>query len=235
MVIHNEGIIPNRTKSLKRKLRKVLRIGVPGAFIGMRMRRWYTDDVQRLLAIDDLEGACIAHGIPFHTTPSINSTYTVDLFTQANADLGISLGNGYIGSKVFGIPRHGMINIHHELLPDYQNAQSVIWQLYNMSSNTGYTIHRIDRHIDTGDILARGMVPIAFMDSLRATVAHTYASLLTASADGLVNLLRSFDDRLAHATPQGPGHKYTTPTLRQYLRINRNYRRMHRAARAQEA
>jgi len=230
MVILNEGNGPNRATLVRRKLRKILTIGVFGAFIGKRMRRWYTEDVQQLLAIGDLEAICTANGIPFRTTPSINSTTTVDLFKEAKADLGVSLGNGYIGRKVFELPRNGMINIHHELLPAYQNAQSVIWQLYNMSSTTGYTIHRIDRQIDTGDILLSATVPVAFKNSLRETVAHTYASLLTASAHGLVKLLATFDHQLLAAIPQGRGQRYTTPSLWQFLRIVRNHRLLRQAS-----
>jgi folate-dependent phosphoribosylglycinamide formyltransferase PurN len=37
-----------------------------------------------------------------------------------------------------------MINIHHELLPEFLGAQSVLWQLHEGSTKTGFTIHRID-------------------------------------------------------------------------------------------
>ena len=164
--------------------------------------------------------------IPFFITPAINSEITRDLFAKAQADLGISLGNGYIGQRVFSIPKFGMINIHHEMLPEYQNAQSVIWQIYNKSPMTGYTIHKIDRHIDTGEILLKKEVPIIFKSSLRQTVSGTCASLLDASVRGLLQVLSDFEVFYGKAIPQGKGHTYTTPSFRQYLRIMRNFREL---------
>ena|ERR1700730_1743036 len=65
---------------------------------------------------------------PIHRVDGINSDGTVEIFTAA---LGLSLGNGYISKRVFSIPKFGMINVHSERLPEYQNAQSVIWPIYN--------------------------------------------------------------------------------------------------------
>ena len=87
-----------------------------------------------------------------------------------NVDLAISLGCSYISSKIFNIPKYGMINIHHEILPEYQNAQSVIWQLFNNSNKTGYTIHKITKKIDDGPILFKKERDIIISDTLRKTL-----------------------------------------------------------------
>jgi len=208
---------------LKKKLRKVLRIGPLGALIGYRMRRWYGADLKALAAIEDIAEVCERLGIDLVTTPAVNHPETVEALRASNTDIAVSLGNGYIGSKVFGVPRSGMINIHHEILPDYQNAQGVIWQLYNDSTETGYTIHRIDKGIDTGAIIHQGKVPIQFQESLGATVTHTMKTVLDTSALGLCTVLADLPAHLAQARSQGPGAKWTTPTFWQFLRIRRNH------------
>jgi methionyl-tRNA formyltransferase len=119
-----------------------------------------------------------------------------------------------------------MINIHHEELPAYQNAQSIIWQLYNNSSNTGYTIHKIDRHIDTGGILFKEVVPITFKQNLESTVSFNYSVLWKKSSEGLVKLLENFESYFEKSIPQGQGKSYTTPSLKQYLKILRNFKKM---------
>src|SRR3712207_8581825 len=45
------------------------------------------------------------------------------LVKSADAALGLSLGNSYISSRIFTLPTYGMLNIHGEVLPDFQNAQ----------------------------------------------------------------------------------------------------------------
>lgn len=219
---------PNRKRQLSKKIRKTLRIGLLGAINGIRMRRWFNDGFTRYKPIGELEDICRSNGIPFRQTPFVQSGETVELFREARADVGISLGNGYIGRKVFSIPRYGMINIHHELLPAFQNAQSIIWQIYEMSATTGYTIHRIDRTIDTGDILCQEKVAIRFGRTLEETVGRTSAGLLEASAAGLVRVLSDFEGHLRNARPQGPGRSFTTPSFLQFLRMLRNHDRLRR-------
>jgi len=119
-----------------------------------------------------------------------------------------------------------MLNIHHELLPEYQNAQSIIWELYNGSTITGYTIHKIEKTIDTGAIVYRESLPIIFRDTLADTVAFNYARLYDASAIGLINVLLDFEKYYNTAEPQGKGTKYTTPSFFQFRKIEKMYKKL---------
>ncbi len=226
MVIFNEGGVVNKRKYYGRILRKVFSIGLLGALNGIRMRKWYNVQIQDYMPIQDMEEVCRQYNIPFYKVSTINSDETIGLFEKANADLGLSLGNGYIGKKIFSIPHFGMLNIHHELLPEYQNAQSVIWQIYNGSSKTGYTIHKINAQIDTGDILYREDTSILFKDTLSDTVSTTYVSLHNLSSKGLLKVLDNFEEYYNKARPQGKGKKYTTPNIWQYIKILFNFKKL---------
>lgn len=226
MVIVAEGQSGSKKKKLKRTIKKIFKIGVLGALNGIRMRKWYGELAAPYTNITDIRDTCKEHNIPYHSVPTVNSPETHKLFSDAAADIGISLGNGYIGKKVFSKPKYGMINIHHEILPDYQNAQSIIWQIYNNSKHTGYTIHKIDKNIDTGDILLKEHIDINFQESLPLTVAVTSADLLKASLKGLIKVLSNWDYYNENAQPQGTGNHYTTPTFSQYLKIQRNFSRL---------
>ena len=143
---------------------------------------------------------------------------------EATADLGISLSNSYISKKVFSIPGNGMINIHGEILPAFQNAQSVIWQIYEGNSVTGYTIHRIDNKIDTGDIIKQEEIPIIFKETLELTVRYTVDEILRRAGAGLVDVINNTDYYLGHSVPQGKGKSYTTPSFWQFTRMKRKFR-----------
>jgi methionyl-tRNA formyltransferase len=145
----------------------------------------------------------------------------------ANADLGISLGNGYIPSTVFSLPRYGMLNLHGEELPAYKNAQSVIWQIYNESCQTGYTIHEVSKGIDAGRILKQELFPIEFKASLGDTVAFNCAQILKRSVSGMIEVLANFKEYRDNAKEQKGGGSYTTPSFLQFVRIFRNYRRLY--------
>ena len=222
-VIFNQGMVKSRYKKMIQKAKKLLKIGLFGALNGIKMRKWYQQDLSAYLQINNLEGICRDNRIPFHKTERINSEQTETLFKNANAEIGLSLGNGYIAKKVFSILPFGMINIHHELLPNYQNAQSVIWQIYNGSKNTGYTIHKINEKIDAGEILFQEAFPIQFKETFASTVSATYALLIKQSAEGLVRVLKSYETFLKSAKTQGHGQTYTTPSFRQYLKMKSQF------------
>lgn len=223
-VIVSRGILLNKNKFYKNKLKKMLKIGFFGTINGIRMRKWYNENLLKIQPIESLEKQCVALKIPYYVVNSTNSDETQELFKQANATVGLSLGNGYIAKKIFSIPKYGMINIHHEQLPQYQNAQSIIWQIFNNSRETGYTIHKIDSKIDTGEILFQENITINFQKTLSETVTKTLANLQNASAKGLVKVLENFQEYFTNATPQGTGNHYTTPSFLNYIKMVKNYK-----------
>lgn len=226
MVVVSRGVVVSRSKRYSRIIKKMGKIGIAGALNGMKMRKWYNEDIKQYSDTGDAEAFCKANNIPFSWVPATNSKDTQNIFKESGAVLGISLGNGFISTKVFTVPQYGMLNIHHELLPEYQNAQSIIWEIYNGSKQTGYTIHKISKEIDKGDILLKQPVPITFRETLADTVAFNYAKLYDESAVGLVKVLSDFNNYFSKAIPQGSGTHYTTPSFAQYSKIKKQFRRL---------
>lgn len=226
MIIYSEGARKDWKKYFKRKLRKTIKIGPLGALNGIRMRSWFKEGVREYLDIKDIKKQSEKYGIRYESTPSINCQRTIRLFQEADAKLGLSLGNGYISEAVFSIPKHGMINVHHEKLPEFQGAQSVIWQIYQESNVTGYTIHQIDKNIDSGEIIYSDEMPIDFKESLKDTVSYNYAKLYEESSGGLVDVLGDFSTYWENSEPQLGGRSYTTPSFWQYLKMVYNHRKL---------
>lgn len=220
-VVLAHGVSSGPSKRLRRRLAKTCRIGVLGALNGVRMRAWYREPPNR-----DLGELCHEAGIPFHESPFINCDETVRLFRDADADLGLSLGNGYIAERVFTIPCYGMINLHSEVLPRFQGAQSVIWPIYEGIAETGFTIHQVNRKIDGGDILRLEKWPIIFRDSLRATVEANLAHGRELAGAAMAEVCVDYRGLRERAVKQAGGRSYTTPTFWQYLRMVRNHARL---------
>lgn len=228
MVIYNRGEGGSQRRYLKKKAKKVMKIGPLGALNGLRMRYWFNEEVRRYIDIEDIRETAGKSNIELKSTPKINCRDTINYFDESEAKLGLSLGNGYIGKKIFEAPKYGMVNVHHEELPDFQGAQSVIWQIYEGSKETGYTIHKIDEKIDTGDILYSEEMPIEFKGSLRETVSYNYARLYRSSSEGLIQVLREFSTYWEKAEPQQGGKSYTTPSFWQYLQMVYNHHQLAR-------
>ena len=225
-VVLSRDEAPDVARARRRRIEKARHIGLLGALNGIRMRRWYSADAVERVAAAPLREVAGRHGIPLEETPYVGSDRTLELFRGAYPRVGLSLGTGYIPRRVFEIPTDGMLNVHHELLPDYPGAQSVIWPLHDGRAETGYTIHLIDESLDGGPILLRESRPIRFERTLRATVTANYAESWLASVDGLRRLLERWPEPLSEARPNPRGAGYTTPTARQFLRMLRMHRRL---------
>lgn len=222
-VVLAHGVSPNRRSLIKRKLAKVTRIGLLGTLNGLRIRSWYADN-----DTEDIGSLCERAGIPLVETPCINCKRTADIFRSAKADLGLSLSNGYIGKRIFTIPRLGMVNVHTEILPEFQGAQSIIWPIHNGLRETGFTIHQVERRIDAGRILVQARSTIRFFPSLKETVRENLALVRARVPAAMCDLCENYEAIYAGSIPQSCGVQYSTPSIWQFLRMLLMHRRMYR-------
>ena len=65
-----------------------------------------------------------------------------------------------LDQRIFTIPPLGTINLHSSLLPAYRGGHPLFWTVYNGDTQAGVTVHLVDGHMDTGDILYQHAFPI---------------------------------------------------------------------------
>ena len=159
-IVFCETHYKSRWTKLRRDLRKTRRIGVLGALAGIWLRGCYISPPS-----DDLFALAGQYDVPLELTPRTNARRTRELLEASRSDLGLSLGNSYIASRIYSTPRNGMLNVHGEVLPRFQGAASIIWAIHEGIPETGFTIHQVDKGIDTGLILYQERFPIEFRDS----------------------------------------------------------------------
>jgi folate-dependent phosphoribosylglycinamide formyltransferase PurN len=95
-----------------------------------------------------------------------------------------------VPEAVLSIPRFGGINIHPSLLPAGRGPEPVFWAFRWRLRETGVTVHRMARGLDTGPILARETVTIggdATMPSLETGLAFRGGALARRVIDDLVH------------------------------------------------
>lgn len=220
-VVFPAGVTAPRSRRLRRRLAKVRQVGVLGALNGLRLRRWFRDP----LAPDVVEEARRL-AVPVIETASVNGRQTRAALRRLDCDLGLVLGSSYVHERVFSLPKHGMVNVHAEVLPQFRGAQGVIWPVHEGVAETGFTVHQVDSGLDTGPILYRQVRPIRFAANLRTTVEQNLADTRAAIPAALRHVCEHYAELAAAATPQGAGASFTTPTLRQFLRMVRQHRRL---------
>ena len=222
----NQRSVAARRRLLLRRARKALRIGIVGTLNGLRMRDWYGEELAARLNAPDVEQAANEARVPVYRIQRFGDSRALDIMQELELDVAVSMGNGYIPASFYQVPRFGMINIHHEWLPEYRGAQTALWQIHDGSTLTGYTIHELSREIDGGRILYRERVPITFCETLRETVVETSARVQRCSLDGLAEVLSNFESYRDQSILNDGRRTFTTPSSLALLRILRNHRRL---------
>ncbi|MBW3556776.1 MAG: methionyl-tRNA formyltransferase [Actinobacteria bacterium] len=66
----------------------------------------------------------------------------------------------WIPPHIFGLPRHGTLNVHDSLLPAYAGFAPLNWAVINGEKEVGVTTHMMDADLDCGDIVLQRAVPV---------------------------------------------------------------------------
>ncbi|MDO8592787.1 MAG: methionyl-tRNA formyltransferase [bacterium] len=106
-----------------------------------------------------------------------------------NPDLIVVAAYGQlIPEDILNIPQFGCLNLHASLLPKYRGSAVIQAAILNGDRQTGITVMKLDKGLDTGPILAQSPLNIAEDD----TAETLRAKLAAASADFLANAIKRY-------------------------------------------
>jgi methionyl-tRNA formyltransferase len=99
---------------------------------------------------------------PITVLNQINSEGGLATLAASSPDLIICIRyGGILKDRAIAIPRHGVINLHSGLLPDYRGVMATFRALLHGETEIGTTLHYIsDGTIDTGDIIGNTHMPV---------------------------------------------------------------------------
>ncbi|MDE6318870.1 MAG: methionyl-tRNA formyltransferase [Lachnospiraceae bacterium] len=131
----------------------------------------------------------------------------VETLRSYQADVCVVAAFGQILSEeILTMPKYGCVNIHASLLPKYRGAGPIQWAIINGEKITGVTIMRMDKGVDTGDMLLKAEVAIAsdetadtLHDKLAAAGARLIVEALAKIEAGDVTPVKQNDEDACHA------------------------------------
>ena len=164
-------------------------------------------DVDRTYSIKQL---CDLYGIQTIERSDINSESFISMIKTYNPDLFISVACPIIFKQsLINIPKLDCINIHNAPLPKYRGMLPNFWQLYHREKNVGITVHRIQKGIDTGDIIIQEMIPIIEEEPLDSLIKRTKRY----GAHIISKIIQDFQDgHIKYRKMLGEGSYFSFPT-----------------------
>ncbi len=148
---------------------------------------------------------------------SVNDKVTRAELTRVNPTYVIVHGTRIITKKTLQATSAPFINIHAGITPQYRGAHGAYWALVQDDiEHCGVTVHLVDEGVDTGGVLAQGVVVPTARDSF-----VTYPLLQLALGLQLLHEVLKKRSLAPYATPTdatpAPSQVWAHPTLWGYL------------------
>ncbi len=165
-------------------------------------------------------GKCnIAHvakviGSDYREVKNLNSKEYVDHVRELAPDLIISYSAPQIiKPELLNVPKHGIINVHGALLPNYRGCMPSFWYLYNDEKVGGATVHYMSAAIDDGEICLQGSVDISDCQTMFQLMRKTKEL----GGELIVQTIQKIADGTLEPRPNDTknGSYFTWPTIEQ--------------------
>ena len=141
----------------------------------------------------------LEQGLPVYQPTTLkNGAFDSDLRALA-PDVIVVVAYGKILPKdVLDLPKHGCINVHGSLLPEYRGAAPMQRAIIDGKTETGVTTMQMAEGLDTGDMLVTVRVPIGENDNFE----DIHDRLGLAGAEALMETLAQLRNGTLTATVQ---------------------------------
>ena len=150
-----------------------------------------------------------------------NSPAGLRLLSALQPDLIISVRYRQIlHDAAIAMPRHGVLNLHSGILPDYKGVMATFWAMLNGETEIGTTLHWIvDAGIDTGPVIGISRSAVRPGLSYLANVLGLYAD----GCDMIARAIRTIDKGkpLSASSQAASGQYYSAPGVADISRFKR--------------
>ncbi|SDF07746.1 methionyl-tRNA formyltransferase [Fontibacillus panacisegetis] len=154
---------------------------------------------KKILTPTPVKEAALKYGLPVLQPQRMRSPEAVEELAALSPDLIVTAAYGQIlPAAVLEMPQYGCLNVHGSLLPKYRGGAPIQRSIINGEKETGITLMYMAEGLDTGDMIAKSVVPIEDKD----TSGTIFEKLSIAGAKLLIEQLPRVLDGTADRIPQ---------------------------------
>ena len=103
----------------------------------------------------------LEHGLKVLQPLKASAPESVEQLAALHPDMIVVIAYGQIlKAGLLNLPKHFCMNIHASLLPQYRGAAPINWAIINGDTESGVTTMKMDKGLDTGDMLLKTTVAI---------------------------------------------------------------------------
>lgn len=160
-------------------------------------------------------------GVAHRVINDSNAPDYVEHMREVAPDLIISYSAPQIiKPELMSVPKHGIINVHGSLLPDFRGCLPSFWYLYEKEKVGGATVHYMSEKIDDGAIIRQESVDISDCKTMFQLIARTKKLGGKLMAEAITDIARGSVRTIPNDTSKG--RYFTWPTKEQAREFTRN-------------
>ncbi|MFD0863121.1 formyltransferase family protein [Sungkyunkwania multivorans] len=160
-------------------------------------------------------------GIKVHFVNDLNDALVEKTLKAKKVDAVVFTGGGLIRKNILDASGAGVLNCHMGKLPEYRGMDVVEWPLLLRDfNNLGFTVHFMDRGVDTGDILKVFDVKLIKNETIRSLRARFEPIMTKAFAETIVAYLNGEITRSSQRIEDGKQYYIIDKHLHQVAESN---------------
>lgn len=153
----------------------------------------------RKLQASPVKTHALEHGLEVYQPENFDSAQDIDALAALQADLMVVAAYGLLlPPAVLAAPRLGCINIHASLLPRWRGASPIQQAILAGDRDSGVTLMKMARGLDSGDMIARRSIEI----EPQWSAGDLHDKLAPLGAELLMATMADIETALQHAQVQ---------------------------------
>lgn len=156
----------------------------------------------------------LEHNITVYQPQKVKTPEFVEVLKEYQPDIMVVVAFGQILSEeILNIPKHGCINVHGSILPQYRGAAPIQWSIINGEEFGGVTTMYMAKGLDSGDMILKAKEKIKPDD----TYGSLYDRLSVIGADLLIKTLDLIENGEVKRIPQNDDEATFAPMIKPEL------------------
>lgn len=146
----------------------------------------HADDPQENIWFKSVRELAFARNIPVFQPQTVRTTDFIQRIKDLEPDLIVSAHfREILPEALLKTARLGGVNLHTSLLPKYRGRAPINWAIINGETETGLTLHRMEKRADRGPIYYQQRIPISRDDTAPDVYRAMCAAIPTVLGEGL--------------------------------------------------
>ena len=162
------------------------------------------------MVMTDVKKTALERGYDVYQPETLKNGAIQELLEDLKPELIVVAAYGKILPEyVLKYPKYGCINVHASILPKYRGAAPIQWSIINSDAETGITIQKMAKGVDTGDIISIQRTPIGEYE----TSEELFNRLAKIGGELLIKTVTDIENGKETYTPQNHDEATYAPMI----------------------